>query len=445
MKMHAADECSHVFFRVVRAFHSPAPVLPLLQCESIGYPPELSTLVDKIVARTGIDNRFTCVGTDGSKYMAALEAPMGRSSRWEEWAPKMAVQAAREALKAWPAGSAADVTHVVVHSCTGFAAPGLDFHLIQELQLHTDVRKMGVNFMGCFGAFTSLYVAKQIIEADGSGEAVVLVVCSETCTVHMTREQQVELIVGQALFGDGAGAAIVTHAGFTGRGKTGSSAPRNEWAIGDMSSAIVPNSAGAMTWKTGEAPGQYAMWLDKAIPSLLSGMFATQGLSLTSKVGISSAWNCAWAIHPGGKAILKAFGDAFSTLRIKGEGLEISAEVLRSFGNMSSPTILFVLQRLLAATARDEVFVAGFGPGLTIEFGRLYRVRSGEAGKEGAGNDVTATTSNEGARGNTDTGSAADSSERALASSGGSPIPDPTNVLPSPRGGAQVLKSGVIG
>lgn len=259
--------------------------------------------------------------------------------------------------------------------------------------------------------FTALFVAKQVIEADATGKAVVLVVCAETCSAHMTRSPQTELIVGNTLFADGAGALIVTHAGFTGKaanreyvaptdGRANwleapsataaaaadadaaakSSGPSYEWAIGDMASEIAPDSAHCMTWKTAAEPGRYDMWLDRTIPSKLAGMFATSGLSLLSRVGIPSAWRCAWAIHPGGKAIINAFETAFATLRIKGDGLEHSRGVLREYGNMSSPTIFFVLNRVLAATGKTDVFIAGFGPGLTIEFGRLYKVQRNGGG-----------------------------------------------------------------
>ena len=94
---------------------------------------------------------------------------------------------------------------------------------------------------------------------------------------------------------------------------------------------------------------------------------------MVRRVGIESPWSCAWGIHPGGKAIIRAFQKAFAALRIDPEGLDASEAVLRDHGNMSSATIFFVLERLLATTARNSVFIAGFGPGLSIEFGCLYR------------------------------------------------------------------------
>lgn len=317
--------------------------------------------------------------------MSKLNEPGARGKLWDDHAPALAEAAARDCLARWRHGSARDITHVVVHSCTGFAAPGLDFHLIKALGLPSSTRKLGVNFMGCFGGMTALYTAKQIVEADKTGKAVVLIACAEVCSAHMTDSAKVELIIGTTLFADGAGAAIVTHAGFRGHPPATFNPPADgrllqaagpdaEWALGDMSSEIVPDSADDMTWRQCAVAGQYEMFLARSIAASLARTFTATGISLLHRVGITNPWTCGWAIHPGGKAILTGFEEAFGKLRIKGEGIETSREVLRNYGNMSSATILFVLQRILSTCSRPNIFFAGFGPGLTIEFGRLYQV-----------------------------------------------------------------------
>ena len=184
-----------------------------------------------------------------------------------------------------------------------------------------------------------MYVAKSIVEADTTGKAVVLVACAEACTLHMTADTRVELVIGNTIFADGAGAAIITHAGFRGAGivapAAGSPEPE-QWAMGAMSSEIIPDSAGCMTWKNSATAGQFDMWLDKSIPGKLSDLFVKQGLGLIRRVGISNPWTCGWAIHPGGAAIIRAFRKAFDVMLIKGDGLEASTDVLRENGNMSS-------------------------------------------------------------------------------------------------------------
>lgn len=378
------------------------------------YDPKSLAMMHKVVARSGIASRHAVgyvPGAPPASYFPSLEAPRARAALWEEHAPKLAVAAARQALAQWPGGSAADVTHVVVHSCTGFSAPGLDYALIAALGLRSDTRKLGVNFMGCFGFFSAAYVARQIVAADATGAAVVLVVCAETSSVHLSAHPTPELIVGNALFADGAAAAIVTHAGFVGA----AGAPRAlgpppapdappepeahtrpfrlagrgyEWAIGPMASELVPDSAGAMTWQQTAQGGRYDMFLDKSIPDALKRVFFTHGTSLLSRVGVDAAERAArgvaWAIHPGGKAILDVVETVLRTLGMPTDGVAASYAVLNEYGNMSSATMPFVLQRVLTGDAgakAGNVFFVGFGPGLTVEFGRLYK----HFGGEGAG------------------------------------------------------------
>jgi predicted naringenin-chalcone synthase len=324
--------------------------------------------------------------------------PDTRGKLWEMCAKAMAIESSRAAIKAWSRGSASDITHVVTHSCTGFSAPGIDFFLINELGLKPSTRKLGVNFMGCFGGFSAMYVAKQIVEADKSESgAVVLVCCVETCSLHVSDNKSKELIVGNTLFADGSSAAIITRADFSSTSSSsasgtpgGSFVEKNTegmdltisvpntsrycgWVLGNMMSEIVSNSAEAMTWKQSITAGKYDMFLDKAIPKALSSLFLSNGISMLTKVGISNVWNCGWAIHPGGKGILSTFEKSLATLGIQADGVQHSYDVLSQYGNMSSATILFVLKRVLSSSNKNEVFTCGFGPGLSVEYGRLFK------------------------------------------------------------------------
>jgi len=217
---------------------------------------------------------------------------------------------------------------------------------------------------------TSLYVAKQLIEADSTGRAVVLVACAEVCSIHISSEHKAELGVGNSIFGDGAAAAIVTHAGFSG-GKRSSTPPSQatphpsietnewEWSIGSMASEIISESGEHMTWKQSPEGGRYDMWLSREIPGALMSFFINNGIALMARVGIINPFSCAWALHPGGKGILTNFEKALSTLGITPDGIECSHDVLKNYGNMSSATILFVLQRVLSSTKKDSAFFAG--------------------------------------------------------------------------------------
>ena len=108
---------------------------------ALGYPEDVLQLVDKITEKAGITTRHCCVADTAEAYIARMKQPRARAEVWETEAPALALAASRDALARWGRGSAADITHVVVHSCTGFGAPGIDFHLIKELGLRSSTRK----------------------------------------------------------------------------------------------------------------------------------------------------------------------------------------------------------------------------------------------------------------------------------------------------------------
>ena len=126
------------------------------------------------------------------------------------------------------------------------------------------------------------------------------------------------------------------------------------------------------------------MWLSRDIPGALQKLFGSKGLDILARVGLNP-FTCAYALHPGGKSILTGFETVLGALGINPVGIESSRQVLRDYGNMSSATIFFVLQRVLAGTQRDSVFFAGFGPGLTVEFGALQRRHLGRGQENGGG------------------------------------------------------------
>ena len=125
-----------------------------------------------------------------------------------------------------------------------------------------------------------------------------------------------------------------------------------------MTSEIISDSSEHMTWKQSNEGGRYDMWLSREIPKALTTFFVDNGIKILMRVGLNP-YGCAWALHPGGKGILTSFEKALGTLGITPEGIECSHEVLSNYGNMSSATILFVLQKVLSSTKRDSAFFAG--------------------------------------------------------------------------------------
>ncbi|GGI35938.1 naringenin-chalcone synthase [Cnuibacter physcomitrellae] len=268
---------------------------------------------------------------------------------------ELVVEAARSALADVPDLSAADITHVVTVSCTGFFAPGPDFVLVKELGLRHDVARQHLGFMGCQGAFPALRLADAFCAADP--DAVVLVVCVELCTLHVRSAATTDQIIANSVFADGAAAAVVT-----GRpGPSGSSALR----IDRLRSRLLPEGEQAMAWTIGDHG--FEMVLSTYVPKLIDGSIGELVGAFAEDVDLPSS---RWAVHPGGRDILDRVQ---SRLGLDDAAMAPSRSVLRRFGNMSSATVLFILADLLHAGDEVDrpVIAMAFGPGLSVELGAL--------------------------------------------------------------------------
>jgi alkylresorcinol/alkylpyrone synthase len=247
------------------------------------------------------------------------------------------------------------ITHLITVSCTGMAAPGLDIELVQELGLPLNIYRTSVNFMGCYAAFHALKIADAICNSDP--EAEVLVVCVELCTLHFQKGTETDVLVANSLFADGAAAIkIVSDKKHKGQGLK----------ISGFYSEIAPNGKSDMAWKL-SASG-FLMTLSAYIPALVKESVLPLLANALKKLDVPAEEIQHWAIHPGGKKILEAVQESLS---LEKEKLSSSYRVLRDFGNMSSPTVLFVLNDLWENCLRweknERIFSAGFGPGLTLE------------------------------------------------------------------------------
>ncbi len=278
-----------------------------------------------------------------------------RMLRYEVHAGPLAVSAARRALEA-SGRQTSDVTHLITVSCTGFAAPGIDVALIGELGLAPGVSRTHIGFMGCHGALNGLRVANALSAADPA--ASILLCAVELCSLHQQYGWNPDRIVANALFADGA-AALVAGA------DPGGSRDHHRWfplKLLASGSTIVGDSEEVMRWRIGDHGFQ--MTLSAQVPDLilqhlrpwLRQWLAARDLTL-EQIG-------SWAIHPGGPRILTACAE---TLGLCADQIATSKSVLADFGNMSSPTVLFILRRLRETQARLPCLMLGFGPGLAIE------------------------------------------------------------------------------
>ena len=291
-----------------------------------------------------------------------------RHEYWEEWSKKLSVQAARNAVSKW-GGNKDRITHVVFHSCTGFKAPGVELDIVDGLGLKNVKRRLGINYMGCFGGFTGLSVAKSFALSDPN--AVVLVVCCEICSAHLAQTEDRSKVIGNVIFSDGAAAAII------GPGGAG------DWAIGEqMTHTLGKKTRSDMSWKPSNF--QYDMFLDKDIgKSLGTSLFFTIK-SIVRQVcpGITKPSDLEWCIHPGGRKILDVLCSGISPIGCSKEDLRHSYSTLRDYGNMSSGTIFFVIDRMMEeakkkdADTKDTAFCLGFGPGLTVEIAALHKIEA---------------------------------------------------------------------
>ena len=273
-----------------------------------------------------------------------------RMQLYERWAVHLAREAAGRALRR-AAVVAEQVTHLVTVSCTGFSAPGFDLQLIEQLGLPAGVARTHVGFMGCHGAMNGLRVAKAFAESDS--ESRVLLCAVELCSLHQQYGWHPERIVANALFADGAAAVV---------GKGDSRRNTTSWRIVASGSTVLPDSGDLMSWRVGDHG--FEMTLSPQVPDLIRRDVRHWLQRWLASSGLAIGDVPSWVIHPGGPRILKACAEA---LGLSDEQMRPSQQVLAEFGNMSSPTVLFILERLMQADAGRPCVMLAFGPGLTIE------------------------------------------------------------------------------
>jgi predicted naringenin-chalcone synthase len=271
--------------------------------------------------------------------------------RYEQEAGPLAARAAAGALE--EAGvEPVEVTHVVTVSCSGFMAPGVDHALIRRLGLRADVARTHVGFMGCHGMLNGLRVARAFAEADPSTR--VLLCAVELCSLHYQYGWDHERVVANALFSDGAAAMVI---------RPGAGChDRSSFDILAEGSALLADSEDAMSWRIGDHG--FTMTLSPRVPDLIGEHVRPWVVGWLARNGQTVDAIGSWAVHPGGPRILSVFGEAMGLDRSK---LSPSFGVLADYGNMSSPTVAFILRRLLEAGARRPCVAIGFGPGLAIE------------------------------------------------------------------------------
>lgn len=247
------------------------------------------------------------------------------------------------------------VTHLITVSCTGMYAPGIDIQLIQRFSLRTDVQRIAINFMGCYAAFNALKTADYIIKAQPTAK--VLVVAVELCSIHLQKTKDADTLLANALFGDGAAAALLT-------GRPNEQAV--SFQIQQFYSDLAFDGIQEMAWRIGDFG--FEMKLTSSIPDIIRTNIVQLISRLLGKMDIDIQAIDYLAVHPGGKRILSVIEEELNIDKVKNQ---VAHQVLRDYGNMSSPTILFVMnalkQSLYKSDHQKKVLGIAFGPGLTLE------------------------------------------------------------------------------
>ena len=311
--------------------------------------------------RSGIDTRHvSIIEPDGSIPLYGVGAPgepsnprrPGTAERMQAYAGSaadLAVEAAGRALEA-SGTSVESITHLVTASCTGFGAPGVDLAVIERLRLPPSVRRTNVGFMGCHAAVNALAVARAL--ANESQTNRVLVICVEVSTVHFHHDVRMDRLISNILFADGAASTVVGGPGST----------SNPTRLATTEARLIPDSREAMAWEVGDHG--FEMTLAAEVPDLISGVLRQWVDETLDRHGLRRGDIEGWAIHPGGPRVIDAVSNA---LELPPGAEAISREILRTRGNMSSATLLHIMERFqLEDIPRPWVGLA-FGPGLAGE------------------------------------------------------------------------------
>jgi predicted naringenin-chalcone synthase len=307
--------------------------------------------------KSGINSRFSVL-TDfekrdfndysffpKSKNLEPFPSTKARMEVFQQHAGSLCELAVKDCLKNSEV-KFTDITHLILVSCTGMVAPGVELELMQRLGMSDTVERYCIHFMGCYAAFSGLKLADKIVRAEP--EARVLVVTVELCTIHFQKEYTEDNLLANSLFADGAAVALVMNSS-------------KGLKIKSYLSQVLRKGENDMAWGIGDFG--FEMRLSKYIPSLLDEGIQSLKSVFEEKFNFSKIPN--FAIHPGGKQILQKVQQAFG---ISESANRHALEVLSNFGNMSSATILFVLQRMLHdEQIVGEILALGFGPGLTLE------------------------------------------------------------------------------
>ncbi len=323
--------------------------------------PDSARWARRMFKQCGVETRYTCEpnlleSAEHCRYFSQesnglVPTTAERMETYKRESVSLGLKAAKKALMDGQVDPSA-VTHLITVSCTGQFLPGIDTKLVQKLGLKATVNRIPLNFLGCAAGLKAICLAKELTA--NNPMAKVLIVSVELCTLHIQPSSTREALFGASFFGDGASACIV--------GCTTSPDHVGIYQLGDDHSILLSGCAEEMVWEVGNYG--FDLFLSTNIPKLISRFVPEQVERL-----IRGSKPELWAIHPGGKGIIDALAEVYELTE---KQTKPSRSVLRNYGNMSSATILFVLDAMrqeLESCKKEETsgIALAFGPGLTCE------------------------------------------------------------------------------
>ncbi len=313
-------------------------------------------LFNRMAERSGIAHRYSFFqpGGEGNSDVAQFYRPgafpgtAARMKLFEELAPGLAVEAAERLL----AGEdRSRITHLIITCCTGLFAPGIDLELVYRCGLRPDIERTFVGFMGCYAAINALKLARHIVRSEPASR--VMVMNLELCTLHLHETAEIDEILSFLLFGDGCAVSLV-------------SADEVGVKMDSFHAALVPDTSNLIRWNIREQG--FDMVLSGGVPGAIRSGLATAKDGILGDNAVADI--DLWAVHPGGRTVLDAVEASFA---LPPAALTASRGVLNDCGNMSSGTVMFVLDRMMRAAAPGASGCAmAFGPGLVAETMRFH-------------------------------------------------------------------------
>jgi len=310
--------------------------------------PRLRKLFMRMADRSGIEHRWSVLPEvpDGGRpifYQSDSPATSKRMQVYEQAAPELAMKAISNLRELTPLDG---ITHLVVASCTGFVAPGIDQIIARRLGLG-NVERTLVGFMGCYAAVSALRTAYHIVRSQP--EARVLAVTVELCSLHLQETQALESLLAMLQFSDGAAAALVT-------------AEPKGFGMSHLFSNELEESRELIQWRIGDTG--FEMTLSGEVPGRIQNALQDEGVRKRLYNGWSPEEVDSWAVHAGGRSILDAVERG---LELPQGALFASRDILARYGNMSSSTLMFVLSELIDRPDVRKGVAIAFGPGLAAE------------------------------------------------------------------------------